>query len=365
MRGQKILLIVLFAGTMALPNTAQAQFSPRGIIGAFTHPLREMLGRFGHFPRGHRSTAAQEAHPSGSPSAQFGDVGPAGWPSAYEDIVGFTFWPGRYAGQMRAHGFDVVAGALMGAGRGPELARNTTTGSAVQSDSNGNAAEGCREAASAKVEWPASQLEQDGKLDDAQHSALARLQSAVTESIKAIKLGCRDLHSLQPLERLKATVQELWSVRDAGINIRPSLKVFYDSLSNEQKAGFDWRQPADRAKQTGKPDNGAMAQQYQACASPGMESSERMLKDIEEKVQPNKQQTESLEALRKTSADMAKLLTASCAQPIPADPVARLDVANDQLSSLSFAATSVELALNGLYAQLDDEQKAKFNSPGR
>ena len=230
MRGQKILLIVLLAAATALPGAAQAQFSPRGIIGAFTHPLRSMLGRFGHFPRGRSACggAEQERIRPRSPSAQFGDVGPAGWPSAYEDIVGFTFWPGRYAGQVRAHGFDVVAAAFTSAGRGPEVARNTTTGAAVQSDSNGNAADACGAPAGAQIEWPASQIEQDGKLDDAQRAALGKLQSAVSEAIKTIKAGCRDLHALPPLDRLKATVQKLWAVRDAGIYVRAPLKAFYE-----------------------------------------------------------------------------------------------------------------------------------------
>jgi len=45
--------------------------------------------------------------------------------------------------------------------------------------------------------------------------------------------------------------------------------------------------------------------------------------------------------------------------------VARLDAANDHLSNLSYAATSMEIALDGFYAQLDDGQKAKFDSLGR
>lgn len=362
MRGQKILLIGLLAAAMALPGAAQAQFSPRGLIGAVTHPLRQMLGRFGHFPRGHRS---QEMRPSSSPSAQFGIVGPAGWSSAYEDIIGFTFWPARYSGQVRAHGFDVVADAMTEQARGAELARNATTGAAVQSDSNGNAVDSCVDNAAVQIDWPASQIEQTGKLDDAQRAALGKLQSAVTEAIKTIRTGCRDLHALPPLERLRATVQELWAVRDAGIYIRAPLKAFYDLLNDEQKKEFTWKQPDTQAKQAGIPDNGAMAKQYQACAAPSLEASERLLRQVEQEVQPSKAQEENMQDLRKTAGDMAKLLTGPCAQPIAPDPIARLDAANDQLSNLSYAATSTEIALDGVYAQPDDGQKAKFNSLGR
>src|SRR5215831_13468043 len=184
MRGRKTLLILLLAAAAALPQASQAQFSPRGIIGTFTQPLRSMFGHFGHFPRRHRPHDEQEARQATTPSARFGDVGPSGWASAYEDIVGFTFWPGRYAGQIRAHGFDVVAAAFMSPGRGPDVARNATTGAAVQSDSNGNAADSCGPPPATRVEWPGSQIEQDEKLDDAQRAALGKLQTAVNEAIK-------------------------------------------------------------------------------------------------------------------------------------------------------------------------------------
>jgi hypothetical protein len=174
---------------------------------------------------------------------------------------------------------------------------------------------------------------------------------------------------LPPLERLKATLQELWAVRDAGVNVRAPLKTFYEQLNDQQKKDFAWKQPDDRAKRAAKPDNGAMngamAKQYQACAGPSLEASERLLRQIEQEVQPSKAQEQSMQELRKTVSDMAKLTTAPCAQPIPPDPVARLDAVNDQLSNLSYAATSLEIALDGLYAQLDDGQKAKFDSLGR
>ncbi|HEX5213395.1 MAG TPA: Spy/CpxP family protein refolding chaperone [Pseudolabrys sp.] len=367
MRGRKALLVVLLAAAAALPQASQAQFSPGGIIGTFTHPLRSMLGRFGHFPRRHRSHAEQE-HEAQTPSARFGDVGPTGWSRAYEDIVGFTFWPGRYAGQIRMHGFDVVADALTSPGRAREVARNTT-GAAVQSDSNGNAADACGPPPTARVEWPASQIEQDGKLDDAQRAALGKMQDAVNEAIKTVKSGCRDVHGLPPLDRLKATVQELWTARDAGIYIRTPLKTFYESLNDQQKKDFVWKQPDQRArpnaKSDGKPDNGAMAKQYQACAAPSLEASQRLVRQIEQEVQPRAEQDQAMQDLRKTITDMAKLTTAPCGLPIPPDPVARLDAVNDQLSNLSYAATSLEIALDGLYAGLDDAQKAKFDSIGR
>ena len=360
MGGYRILLAVFVTAAMTLPEAANAQFSPRGFVGAMTRPLRAMLGRLGHFPRSRHPHMAQEARSPGQ-QPNLANIGLAAWPSAYEDVLGYTFWPGDYAGQVRAHGFDVIAAAVIGPARGRKLARVATTGS-VPNDSH--PAQACDQGADVQVTWPISQLEQTAKLNDAQRDALGKMRVALAESIKTIRAGCRDGTALPPIDRVKATVQELWAVRDAAIYVRAPLKAFYDSLTDAQKTGFAWKQPK-ASKPDDKASDSGMARQYQACATPGMESSDRMLKEIEEKVRPDKQQAESLEALRKTSTDMAKLLSASCAQPIPADPVARLDAANDHLSSLSLAATSVELALNGFYAQLDDEQKARFDSLGR
>ena len=89
------------------------------------------------------------------------------------------------------------------------------------------------------------------------------------------------------------------------------------------------------------------------------------MKEIEQKVRPDKKQNASLDALRNASSNMAKLLTASCAQPTPTDPVARLDAADDQLARMNYAATSMQLALADFYAKLDNGQKARFDALSR
>jgi len=87
-----------------------------------------------------------------------------------------------------------------------------------------------------------------------------------------------------------------------------------------------------------------------------------MIKTIEQKVRPNKEQAASLENLHKVSADMAKLLMASCARPVPASPMARLDAANDELTAINYAATTVQIAFNDFYSRLDEGQKTRFDA---
>jgi hypothetical protein len=363
MRGRKILLIAFLAAAVTLPNAAQAQFSLRGIIGRVTHPLREMFGHSGHFPHPRHSRAAEETRLS-NPSAQLGNVGPAGWPSAYADVLGFTFWPSRYAEQVRVHGFDVITAALIGQTRGRQLARNATTGAAVY-DSDYAPTDACVHAAD-RVDWPASQIERTLMLTVPQREALGKLRSAVDDAIEKIQANCSDLRWLAPPDRIRVTVQKLWAVRDAAIDVRAQLKGFYDSLTAAQKMSFAWKPVEEHHPQPGgKPVNDIVARRYQACAMPSLQGSQRLMDQIEQEVQPTKEQNAAVQALRKTADDMAKLLTTPCGEAIAADPLARLDAATDQLSSMCYAATSMEIALNSFYARLDGAQRTKFNSLGR
>jgi hypothetical protein len=46
-------------------------------------------------------------------------------------------------------------------------------------------------------------------------------------------------------------------------------------------------------------------------------------------------------------------------------PVGRLDAMHDRLSAMVNAAKTLQPALNGFYASLNNEQKAAFNTLGR
>lgn len=362
MRARKVLFIALVAGLALQSGIAQAQFSPRGILGSVIRPFRDMLGRFGHYPRFHRHAAnvaaANESQAAnGSP---FGWAGPIAWPNAYADVIGYTFWPDEYAGQLRARGFDVIADTIAGQFEAPRAPnRSATTGSAVQNDSgNATAAGACNDASAAQNDWPTARIEQTLKLTDAQRANLDRLKTALAQSVGTLKAGCRDTSALPAPDRLNVLVQRLWAVRDAGILIREPLKTFYDSLTAAQKAEFTGKTPPAAAAGNASAET---RREYQACAAQGLGASERLLREIAQKVRPTKEQSESLDALRKATSDMAKLLTTSCGQPIAKDPEARLDAADDQLTAMNYAATNMQIALNGFYSKLDGGQKERFD----
>ena len=45
--------------------------------------------------------------------------------------------------------------------------------------------------------------------------------------------------------------------------------------------------------------------------------------------------------------------------------MSRLDDANNQLTAINYAATTVQIAFNEFYARLDGAQKTRFGSLGR
>jgi hypothetical protein len=375
MRGRTIILVAMLGAAAISPNdAAHAQLSPQGVLGGITRPLRQALGHFGHFPRFHRhraaiaeprvATAALSTEGSTATGSRPGWAGAPAWPTAYEDVLGFTFWPDDYASRLRGRGFDVIADTISGRFEVPRAsARTATTGAAVH-DAN-SSTDRCGDASGSQDNWPATRVQQILQLSDAQRDMLEKLQAAVTQSTKSIRADCYEPGALAPPDRLRALVQTLWVVRDAGISMRGPVKNFYETLTTAQKNSFTSHQPQNNPPPDPKAADKGMNRQYQACAAQNAEKAERLIKEIEMRVRPNKDQAASLENLHKISADMAKLLIASCAQPIPVDPMARLDAADDQLTALNYAATAVQIAFDDFYTRLDNEQKTRFDPLSR
>lgn len=372
MRG-RVFIIALMLGAIPPYETAYAQLSPQGLLGGITRPFRHMFGHLRHHPhpRYYRHRAESRGAAPTSPSqpttvtgARLGSAGAPAWPTAYEDVLGFALWPDDYALRLRDRGFDLIADTITGRFEMPRVsARMATTGSAATDAPNSSGCGG--EMLSASQEsWPSSRIEQILQLSDAQHDALGKMQAKVTESANNLKADCQSA-ATSPSDRLKILVQRLWAVRDAGMYIRAPVKSFIDTLTETQKNSFISRQPVSNPPPDQKTADNGMNRQYQACAAPNVERAERLIKEIEMRVRPNRDQAANLENLHKTSSDMAKLLIASCAQPVPADPLARLDAAADRLTALNYAATTVQIAFDDFYSRLSNEQKARFDSLAR
>jgi len=370
MRG-RIFIVALMLGAISPYEGAHAQLSPQGVLGGITRPFRQVFGHFGHYPRYYRHRAESRGAAAASPSqssavtgSRLGSAGAPAWPTAYEDVVGFTLWPDDYALRLRGRGFDVIADTITGRFELPRVsARIATTGSAV-TDAPSNNGCGGEPVSDSQESWPSGRIEQILQLSDAQHDALEKMQTAVTESANSLKADCLTA-ATSPSDRLKTLIQKIWAVRDAAISVQSPVKNFYDALTETQKNSFISRQPVSNPPSNQKTADNGMNQQYQVCAAQNVERAERLIKEIEMRIRPSKDQAAGLENLHKTSSDMAKLLIASCAQPIPADPLARLDAAADRLTALNYAATTVQIAFDDFYGRLKNDQKARFESLAR
>jgi len=368
MRRPIFVIASLIAATALMPAAADAQFpSPRGIIGTVTAPLRGLLQRLPHPPvRRHRPARNADAR---QPAAEqdevrLGRTGPLAWPTAYEDVLGYTFWPGDFAQDYREHGFGDIVATLVG----PLDLSGPVVSDAARGNETTGAADGrgaCDDAKPAQADWPAAQIAQTIELTPAQRAALDRLQAAMMSAAQSIRSDCRDSGSLAPRQRLDAMVQRLWAVQNAGVRIRAPLAAFYDTLTAKQKARFDAPKRDEKRGGGDKAADGPMGRQYAACAAQGSDDADRLIKQISQAVRPAKEQRPAVEALGRQSGDLAKLLLASCTQPIADTPLARLDAANARLASINFAATAIEVALNGFYAGLSDQQKTRFDALAR
>jgi hypothetical protein len=354
MRARCLFIVALTGAIFALPPSASAQFSPRGILGAVTSPFRHFLGRLGHVPHFRRhappaehaaANAPKSADGRPSAGARLSQLGPPAWPAIYADVAGYVFWPKDYAEEVKDRGFDVIAATITGPFKAP-------------------AVDQCNAATSAEDSWPEAQVEQTAQLSNTQKQALLKVQAVLNKSTKSVKIDCSDPNAIEATGRLDALIQALWAARDTGLSMRESLQAFDDTLTGPVLAAFSSDQPHPVAQTTGNAGS-ETSKQMQACATQNVGEAEGMIKQIEQRVRPTKEQSASLENLHKVSTDMAKMLAGSCAQPVPADPLARLDATDEQLTTMNYAVTAVQISFNDFYAKLDDQQKARLNSAGR
>ncbi|WP_157100239.1 Spy/CpxP family protein refolding chaperone [Rhodoplanes sp. Z2-YC6860] len=288
------------------------------------------------------------------PQNRLGLAGPLAWPTAFEDSIGFTLWPGEYGERLRGHGIGDVMSVAMVSSR--DLINRVRGSLAMRSESKDDANAGvvCN-IDPATEQWPASQIEQSLQLNDKQRDALKQLKTAFSEAAANIKSSCRDEASIAPIERLRAMQGTLWAVHDALQGLRGPLAKFYDSLTDEQRQKF-----AAPASAQADPRSMRPAQIAQLCGAPP--ATGRQARAAEEQLNLDKTQRASLEAFQKKAGEMGQFLMASCLKPVASTPVERIDAAADRLTAVIFAASSVSLALNDFYNQLNEQQKSKFNA---
>ena len=77
-------------------------------------------------------------------------------------------------------------------------------------------------------------------------------------------------------------------------------------------------------------------------------------------VVPDEGQSAALEELRPAAQQAADTLATTCPQTVPAEPAAQLEAVEQAIDAADGAFAAVQPALQGFYAKLDDEQKARL-----
>jgi hypothetical protein len=82
-------------------------------------------------------------------------------------------------------------------------------------------------------------------------------------------------------------------------------------------------------------------------------------------VRPSEEQQAKLKALQDATAQAAEQLASSCPGELPTTPPARLAAVSKRLDVMLGAVKTVRSALDDLYSDFSDEQKAQFNRIGQ
>ncbi|HEU5276007.1 MAG TPA: Spy/CpxP family protein refolding chaperone [Xanthobacteraceae bacterium] len=357
MRAHRLLLTSALAFAVAVPGTAEARRLPAllgavfgtvgGLVGLHHARHRHVAHAAPHHARRvathtpERAPRAERATSEGSaPSAQTVSASPPVWPQLPADLADYVFWPSGGDDRFWSYGYaEVLDGALRPASRRPErgAARRSQASTTVLASAAGGAPGAClgqqgSEIGNSLIE----RITQTVSPDAAQQNALADLRDAVRHGFDYFDAACPTDRPQSPTARLDAMEDRLWAARQALLVVRGPLAKFYDSLRDEQKARLNRPQSAEREATC------AQGNPELPISAPG--------------AKPDPDQRAGLEALKSTSAMLAKLVASSCPSAMPATPVGRLDAADKRLNELLYAVVTLRAPLDGYYAALTRSQ---------
>jgi len=148
--------------------------------------------------------------------------------------------------------------------------------------------------------------------------------------------------------------------------VQPPLDHFYGLLNDEQKTRLT---ALGQDQRRGSNNQGVLAQ---GCGNAQAANGQGSATDwpaaaIDQRIHPTDAQRASLDNLKDASAKAADQLKGTCQPNEALTPPARLSAAGQRLDAMLQAVETVKSALDTVYSELNDEQKAQFESigPGR
>jgi hypothetical protein len=299
------------------------------------------------------------------------------WPYAYSDIFEYTFWPYAYDPGYWAYAYDDFVDTVFWGAESPSSAyarlgsteypqsNGVTTGSRPRegSDMSQQALrELCGDPEKGVTAWPIASIEQAVQPAPEQRALLDELKSAAAKAADAFKESCGGSFAMTPPGRLRAMTSRISATLEAVRIVRPALEKFYNSLSDEQQAGFNTLGP--NVGERSQPRQEANAQS-DTCGEPKSGLIQLPIDRIEAVTRPAGTQKEALDRLSTATEKAVQELQAACPDDVPLTPVGRLEAMQKRLEAMLQAAKLVQPALDEFYTALSSEQKARFNILGR
>jgi ABC-type transporter MlaC component len=122
---------------------------------------------------------------------------------------------------------------------------NTISNSVENAGSATDMAALCSEQAGSFIKLPVQRIEEMVQPTAQQQSAFDDLKSATENAGDRLRSSCPTAVPKSPVARLNTVEAQLNAVADAIRAVRPSLKNFYASLSDDQKARFNMMGPRE------------------------------------------------------------------------------------------------------------------------
>jgi hypothetical protein len=276
---------------------------------------------------------------------------PSFWGYGYGDI---------YAGLFAPYGYDDLTGYLPLGGGTSGGARLASPATAAANPPPDELSQMCGEDSRDVAGLPIDQIQQAIQPNDAQRTALDDLANASVKAAQGIKAACPTQIVLTAPGRLAAMQSRLEAMIAAANLVQPPLDHLYGLLNDEQKARLN-ALGQDQREGRGE------GQLARVCGSAQPGVPDWPAAEIEQRVHPTEAQRASLANLKDASAKAADMLKASCAPNDALSPPARLAAVGTRLDTMLQAVEIVKSALDDLYGELTDEQKAQFEAigPGR
>ena len=215
--------------------------------------------------------------------------------------------------------------------------------------------ETCAGVAPGLVGLPMDRLEKTLQPISEQQAVFDDLKAASAKATEIMKASCPTEIPATPIGRLEAVERRVDAMSQAVQVLRGPLDAFYASLTQEQKQRLQ-SLPGDQGRNRG-------ANLAEMCSQSARHFTELPSEQIQQIVQPT-QQRSALDALKTASNKAADILNGTCPTQTPSTPGARLDAMAKRLDAMAEAVKTMRPALQGFYASLDDEQKARFNTMG-